>query len=113
MRIPETSLPCNNLEADGEAQHFRYKISQKTKCSVLVPKALAPDVDMTALRSTMFGAAYGGNFNKVPQNGKAVRVLWEVTMERSVPAVVMHKKPKAWLLCKCTLRPGCAHKITT
>lgn len=71
------------------------------------------DVDLTGVRSSMFGAAYGGNFDKVPQNGKAVRTLWEVSIERSVPAAVMHKKPKVWLLCKCTLRPGCAHKITT
>ena len=64
------------------------------------------DVDLTGVRSSMFGAAYGlGNFDKVPQNGKAVRTLWEVSIERSVPAAVMHKKPKGLAVVQMHIAP--------
>lgn len=49
----------------------------KNKCSTLTPKALDAETDFGNVRASMLGATFHGDYSKVLQMSKVIRVLWE------------------------------------
>ena len=64
-------------EANGEAKRFRYNVAPRSKVCVLTPKQLDEGLDRMSVRATMIGAAFHGQYNKLPKTDLA-RVCWEV-----------------------------------
>ena len=99
---------------------------------MLTPKQLDEGLDRMSVRATMIGAAFHGQYNKLPKTDLA-RVCWEVgcfffcipgkflhgvyflllqvAMERSVPAEILPRKAKMWLLKHVTLKAKTAHRL--
>ena len=71
QRLPSALIQ----EGSTEPLHFRYSVTAKTTLTVLTPKKLE-DIDKTAVRGTMIGACFHGQYDKVPRTDIG-RVVWE------------------------------------
>lgn len=60
-------------------------------------------------KSTGLANTVTGVNNHIPKD--MLRTLMQVICERSVPALIVPKKPKFWLTCATTLRKNHAHLI--
>lgn len=89
---------------------FRYLVAPKTNVAAFLPKKV--EGDMMNLRSTVLGGIFflDSSGGKLP-NSDVAATLWEVVLERSVPAEVVPKKPKCWLMCHTTLKAGHGHLL--
>lgn len=59
--------------------HFRYRVTPKTKVSVVEPNDPPSGTDFMAMRSTWLGAVVKNNFTKLPKSSMAA-TLWEVIL---------------------------------
>ena len=71
----KSSFVC--LLEENEPLPFRYDVQVNGRTNVYEHKALANSVDHLALRPTMFGLAFAGNFGKLPT--VQAQLAWEVS----------------------------------
>ena len=80
----------------------------------MVPKEVAiPTADgkgeLPATRAGEFGAVLLASGAAVPTG--AVRVVWEMALDRVPPATLTFSKPKAWLVQRMRVHKGKCYKL--
>ena len=101
--IPMQFFKTQSLQRAGKPLFCRVTITETLKTAVYKPHPLTDNqMADSHLKRSMAGAAFLGNFNKLPKTH--FRVVWEVTKTAPPSSMLKPIRPKIWSMGKINMK---------